>query len=207
MFLVIYMLKTIVIILLLIYLLLTVKYVNRTSSETTILTVDAPFMKGEFLNDRQPLYIKSIVNTDDSIRSWIDPQYTMFYHEDVVKNGLKQNCSDGLIVQSSGDSNVYLFDPTQTGNLYPVGYLHSFSSWEADSRIDPSQPDLNHYPKYENSEYTVALLKSGDALYIPFGWWWYIPDSDSEQIKIVKWNRYLSIVMRPVYLVYRHFAG
>lgn len=198
------MLKTILIVILVTYLLLTFKYVNRVSPEKGILNVDFADFTIERLQDRQPIYIKSIDDTD-YLQSLLTNKFTVFYDKLAAQNELRQNYSDGIILHSSSskEQTVYLFDPTQEHNLYPMNYSDIIKKWELDSQIDITNPDLKAFPKYSNSEYTSVILQPGDAIYIPFQWW-YMIEEDSDSIKTIKWNSYLSVLIRPLFIAYKY---
>jgi len=68
-----------------------------------------------------------------------------------------------------GEKKVILYPPDQTGLLYKVPY--SIVSMEI---INMDNPDFNKYPALAKAKGYEAILKHGDALYIPSHWWHFI---------------------------------
>ena len=104
-----------------------------------------------------------------SLNLWIGPGgHTECLHYDPT---------DGTLIQLHGSKQVVLFPPSQTSNLYPFPfYVHlrhgmRVRSWF--SRVYPDRPDFEAFPKLRHalSDRYDLVLKQGEILYIPAGWW------------------------------------
>jgi lysine-specific demethylase 8 len=75
-----------------------------------------------------------------------------------------------ILCQVIGTKNVILFPPEQNVNLYPaLGTIQKNTSL-----VDFENPDYNQHPLFQQAEGYHAALQSGDAIFIPRGWWHYI---------------------------------
>jgi hypothetical protein len=90
---------------------------------------------------------------------------------------LHYDASDGTLMQLHGEKKLLLFPPSQTYNLYPFPvYAHfrhglKLRSWF--SQVYPDAPDFKAFPKLREAlqhRYEV-ILRRGELLYIPVGWW------------------------------------
>lgn len=200
------MLKHFLIILIVTYFILAIKYNSRISSDTNILNVDDFCIKT--LNDRVPLYIKNIDNI--RVSNVLNSSSRFLYYDVQEENNklLKHSLSDGIMffnnkketTTTTEPSVVYLFNPSHTPNLYEVNDINVYKNWEQISEIDVLNPDLNKFPKYTNTEYTAIPVSVGDGLYIPFGWWYVLENPDT--FTCLKWNSYISVLLRPFYISY-----
>ena len=77
--------------------------------------------------------------------------------------------ADIFLCHFGGHKKVILFSPEQTPYMYHVPY--SFSSLYG---VNYTQPDYEKYPALQKLTGYTTLLKHGDVLYIPPGWWHYI---------------------------------
>ncbi len=84
---------------------------------------------------------------------------------------------DGTLIQVYGEKRLVLFPPSQTYNLYPLSlfnYLwHGLKLRANYSQVYPENPDLVKFPKFKtalSNRYEV-ILKQGEILFIPAGWW------------------------------------
>ena len=77
--------------------------------------------------------------------------------------------ADIFLCHFGGNKKVILFSPDQTTHMYHVPY--SFSSLYG---VDYVKPDYQKYPALRELKGYETLLKHGDVLYIPPGWWHYI---------------------------------
>lgn len=77
---------------------------------------------------------------------------------------------DNLLVQIKGSKYVRLFPPAETNKLYP----YEDSLMTNTSQVDIEVADLTSFPKYKDAKYLEALIRPGDMLYIPKGWWHYV---------------------------------
>ncbi len=77
--------------------------------------------------------------------------------------------ADLVHVHFHGTKSITLFSPEQTKYLYRVPFsVHNLES------IDMDRPDFKKYPALKNLEGIDVLMKHGDALYMPSGYWHYI---------------------------------
>ena len=77
--------------------------------------------------------------------------------------------ADIFLCHFGGNKKVMLFSPDQTAHMYHVPY--SFSSLYG---VDYVKPDYDKYPALKELTGYETVLKHGDVLYIPPGWWHYI---------------------------------
>lgn len=84
---------------------------------------------------------------------------------------------DGTLIQLYGSKRVLLFPPSQTYNLYPLSILnylrYGLKLRGSYSQVYPERPDLVKFPKFEQalSHSYEVILKPGEILFIPAGWW------------------------------------
>ncbi len=68
-----------------------------------------------------------------------------------------------------GTKHVMLFSPTQTKYLYKIPFaVHNLET------LDLDHPDFEKYPALQYLEGLETIMKHGDALYMPSGYWHYI---------------------------------
>ena len=65
---------------------------------------------------------------------------------------------------------VRLYPPSATRRLYP--YQEGLTTNA--SQVDLDAPNLSKYPAFEGLLHQDTLLRPGDMLYIPPGWWHYV---------------------------------
>jgi hypothetical protein len=84
---------------------------------------------------------------------------------------------DGTLMQLHGEKKLLLFPPNQMENLYPfpihthLRYGLKMRSWF--SQVYPENPDFEAFPRLRTAlqhKYEI-ILKPGELLYIPVGWW------------------------------------
>ena len=81
-----------------------------------------------------------------------------------------------LICQLYGTLKVSLFAPNQGGYLYPqIGNSNQ-------SMCDFWNIDEVKYPKFNDAKYIDIMLKQGQILYIPKGWWYCIESGGSVSV-------------------------
>lgn len=106
--------------------------------------------------------------------------------------GLRQiMVADQLHVILKGVEEVVLFSPDDSFNLYPWKGLQfiapngftSYSTYALNEApvsghpqystvIDPNSYDVNKFGRFKQARRLQCTLKSGDALYLPMGWWY-----------------------------------
>jgi hypothetical protein len=70
------------------------------------------------------------------------------------------------ITQVMGDKEFFMFPPEQTE------YLYADPEDPFSSVIDnPVNPDFNKYPAYRKARAWKAMVKEGETLFFPYGWW------------------------------------
>lgn len=105
---------------------------------------------------------------------------------------------DGTLMQLYGSKRVVLFPPSQTYNLYPLSifnYLrYGLKLRGSYSQIYPDRPDLVKFPRLKQAQahrYEV-ILKPGDILFIPAGWWHEVTSFGNEVVCAV--NRFWHVL-------------
>lgn len=112
-------------------------------------------------------------------RAWIGNAIQVAPHYD-----LKENI--GCVV--AGRRRFTLFPPGQIANLY-TGPLELTPAGTPVSLVDPSNPDLERYPRYREAAAVAqsALLLPGDAIYIPYHWWHGVESLDPVNLFVNYW--------------------
>jgi ribosomal protein L16 Arg81 hydroxylase len=71
-----------------------------------------------------------------------------------------------LFTQIVGEKHVTLISPLETHCVYNDMAVYS--------KVDPIAPDLDRYPMFSNVRRFDVPVSSGDALFIPAGWWHHV---------------------------------
>lgn len=74
-----------------------------------------------------------------------------------------------FLTQFHGSKRVLLFSPEQTPMLYQLPL-----SWHSIEDIDWWNPDLDKYPALRGVKGMTTILKHGETLFMPPGWWHYM---------------------------------
>lgn len=91
----------------------------------------------------------------------------VFMHYDI-------DLPDSLHFHFQGTKSVTLFAPDQTRYLYKVPFaIHNLES------IDMDAPDFGRYPALRHAQGQHVVMKHGEALYMPSGYWHYIKYLDA----------------------------
>lgn len=101
--------------------------------------------------------------TSGAVFLWFGPAGTVTpLHHDVV---------NVMLVQVYGRKLVRLISPLETHCVYnDVGVF---------SKVDPTAPDLDAFPRYAQVRPFHVLLEPGQALFIPVGWWHHVTALDT----------------------------
>lgn len=96
-------------------------------------------------------------------RIWIGNQTVTRAHYDLNHN---------IACVVAGRRRFHLFPPAQLPNLYPGPFDRTIGGVPV-SMVDAENPDLERYPRFAEAQKAMLTveLESGDALYIPYGWW------------------------------------
>ncbi|KQM98745.1 cupin-like domain-containing protein [Sphingomonas sp. Leaf25] len=80
--------------------------------------------------------------------------------------------SPNLACVVAGERRFLLFPPDQIANLY-VGPIDATMAGQPTSMVDPYAPDLDRFPRFAEAmrHARVAVLRPGDAIFMPALWW------------------------------------
>jgi histone arginine demethylase JMJD6 len=70
-----------------------------------------------------------------------------------------------FVTQIRGDKEFYFIPPDQTKYLYVEG------AYSNKSPVSFFNPDYSKYPLFKEVKPTMVLVKEGETIYIPSGWW------------------------------------
>jgi lysine-specific demethylase 8/hypoxia-inducible factor 1-alpha inhibitor (HIF hydroxylase) len=85
--------------------------------------------------------------------------------------------TDGILMQLHGQKKIVLFPPAQLSNLYPfplsVHLWHGLKLRSWFSQVYPDKPDFEAFPNFRQAlqHKQEIILKAGELLFIPTGWW------------------------------------
>lgn len=104
-----------------------------------------------------------------ALNLWVGPGgHTSCLHYDPM---------DSVLMQLHGAKKILLFPPCQTYNLYPIPVLkqlrYGLQLRAVYSQVYPEHPNFNTFPKFRQAlpHRQDGILKRGDILFIPAGWW------------------------------------
>lgn len=80
-------------------------------------------------------------------------------------SGLHSDLKDNIFVQIAGSKILYLAPFKDTHYLYPFKYNIT------NSQLDPENVCLKQYPKVKKAKLIKVVLRPGDMVFIPKGWW------------------------------------
>ncbi|KAL1519642.1 hypothetical protein AB1Y20_023153 [Prymnesium parvum] len=76
---------------------------------------------------------------------------------------------DNLFLQIAGEKRFRIFDPDQTGCLYPYPIHHPF---DTRSQVDLDDPaSLDRFPRLSEARGSEVILRPGQTLFLPAYWW------------------------------------
>lgn len=70
-----------------------------------------------------------------------------------------------FVTQIRGDKEFYFIPPDQTK------YLYVENKFSNKSPVSFFKPDYDKYPLFKNVKATMVVVKEGETIYIPSGWW------------------------------------
>ena len=82
-----------------------------------------------------------------------------FLHYDLFK-------SHGFVTQIRGDKEFYLYAPLDSEYLYPMNSQKDVSSIK-----NIQSPDLQQFPLFSKANQIKVLVREGESIFIPSGWW------------------------------------
>lgn len=85
-----------------------------------------------------------------------------------IVSPLHHDSMHNIFMQLRGRKRFILFSPADSANLYPYP---ADSKIPHMSRLDIDHVDHDRYPLFEQAEAIEVVVKRGDSLYIPQGWW------------------------------------
>lgn len=113
-----------------------------------------------------------------SLLCWIGPKSTI--------TGFHADWSENINVQIKGSKIFYLVSPKSNKKMYPSPTYERFSTA---SLIDMKNLDKKKFPLFDDCEIIKTVLKSGDAIYLPRGWWHYVESLEpSINVSIHYWK-------------------
>jgi hypothetical protein len=93
-------------------------------------------------------------------------QARMWMSRGNTTSSLHFDTHDNLMLQLDGTKELFLWHPNQSAYMYS-----DFHTKFGLSPINTDRVDLERFPEFAKSHAHRALLRPGDALYIPDGWW------------------------------------
>ncbi len=123
-------------------------------------------------------FVEHLAKRRIEYRLWIHPagNYSPLHHDQAAQN---------LNLQLEGSKTFILFAPSEEPHLHtkerarPGRYVGS--------PINPFQPDLRRFPRYARATPLVAVLRPGDAIYIP-KYWWHSVVAQEASVNLTAWT-------------------
>jgi hypothetical protein len=86
--------------------------------------------------------------------------------QDKPVTGLHCDCRHGFLGQIFGRKKITLYSPDQENCLYPYRAFNTFRPcWTG-----PDKPDYERFPLFKKAQPIEVILKPGETLFIPLGW-------------------------------------
>ncbi|SLM39826.1 JmjC domain [Lasallia pustulata] len=119
-----------------------------------------------------PLAGKDVPRLEEPLlNAWFGPAGTISpLHSDPYHN---------ILCQVVGKKYVRLYDPHESGKLYPRGFEEGGIDMGNTSQVDVEAmgqggPSDSGFPLFREAAYVETVLSEGECLYIPVGWWHYV---------------------------------
>ena len=180
-----------VIIVILVFVFLQIRFQNKTNNDYDILQSNNPDKETfeKIVNQKSPSIFTNVINEDSKLRVeklQKDPKsfnklinselnyylipmavsynYKIVKEDDKTKNKLiKETSSRHLIFQLKGTQKIILFNPAQSQYLYPN---------KNESKIDYWNQNLKKFPLINKAQFIEIILREGQLMYIPKKWWY-----------------------------------
>ena len=93
--------------------------------------------------------------------------------------------SDNLLCVVEGAKELTLYHPADTEHLYPAGERNTAAVYSLVGSCEP--PDLARFPALARARPRTAIVRAGDVLYLPCGWWHAVRGSIGRNLSINYW--------------------
>ncbi|MFP4132532.1 MAG: cupin-like domain-containing protein [Halothece sp.] len=129
--------------------------------------------------------------------------YRMYMGHGGHTASLHYDILDGTLCQNYGSKQVILFPPEATPYIYPfpiwIHLKHGLKLRACYSQIvDIKNVNLQKFPQFQKAQefQKTVILKAGEVLYIPVGWWHEITTLEEEKISCSV-SRFWQVYPRP----------
>merc|ERR1712054_116779 len=78
-----------------------------------------------------------------------------------------------------------LFPHVEYNRMYPFPVTHPC---DRQSMVDVEDPDYSRFPRFKEATGNYTMLRDGDLLYIPYGWWHWLQNIDDLAISMSFWS-------------------
>jgi hypothetical protein len=115
--------------------------------------------------------------TDPLVNLWLGPSGT--------KTPLHTDPYSNILCQVMGYKYVRLYAPSESEKLYPMGVDDNGVDMSNTASVDvklargtenslKGEQQRDRFPLFEQAEFVEGIIRPGDCLYIPRGWWHYV---------------------------------
>lgn len=126
-----------------------------------------------------PLHAMPLVDAQVTPRLWLG---------NAIKTPTHFDESSNIACVAAGERRFTLFPPDQVGNLYVGPFRHAPTGTPI-SVVDPDAPDLQRHPRFAIAWQHArhAVLRAGDAIYIPPLWWHHVASRQPLNLLVNYW--------------------